>query len=132
MRRIAQHGLVFTEFEDPGGERWVEVLREADREPVGYEQNEARLDLDEAAENWIRSQLGASPPRKRRCERCRFVVWTHGERRGKPGDEAVEIDATIEIGGGVIRFVNTVLCRDCAEGVLAEAPWLTATFGDEL
>jgi hypothetical protein len=50
-------------------------------------------------------------------------VWTNDGPAGRPGDQAVEIEATIEI-GGVIRFLATVLCRDCAEGAFDQHNWL--------
>ena len=34
MRRWRSDGLVFTEFLDPAGERWVEVLREEQQHPL--------------------------------------------------------------------------------------------------
>ena len=63
MRRLRSHGLVFTEFLDPAGERWVEVLREADNSIRSYRQlHDDDGQLTEFVEHWIRHRLGADPP----------------------------------------------------------------------
>jgi hypothetical protein len=132
MRRLHTHGLVFTEFLDPAGERWVEVLREEDNSIRSYRQLDTDDGLDEFVERWIRYRLGANPPAAQRCSACGYKVWIEGTHPpGRPGDEAVEIDATIEI-GGAIRFVGTILCRDCAERILAENDWITHLIGEDL
>ena len=32
----------------------------------------------------------------------------------------------------MIRFVGTILCRDCAERILAENDWITELVGEDL
>lgn len=123
MWRIFAHGFIFTRFEDPLGERWVVILRAADGYLVGHQVVDPDVDLDEIVEHWIRDRLGADPPAPLSCARCGYTVWTDDGRCGRPGDQAVEIEATVEI-GGVIRFVSAVLCRDCAENDLDEHDWL--------
>lgn len=133
MRRLRSHGLVFTEFLDPAGERWVEVLREADNSIRSYRQlHDDDGQLTEFVEHWIRHRLGADPPPVERCTACRCSVWVEGQHPpGRTGDEAVEINATVEI-AGMIRFVGTILCRDCAERILAENEWITELVGEDL
>jgi hypothetical protein len=133
MWRIWAHGLVFTRFQDPQGECWVEILRAADGSLVGYERIvDPHDDLDEVVERWIREQLGAEPPAPMSCARCGYTVWTDDiGPHCRPGDQAVEIDATIEI-GGVIRFLRRILCRDCAEGAFHEHSWLPSLSDGEL
>ena len=132
MRRLRTHGLVFTEFLDPAGERWVEVLRDEDDSIRSYRRLDTEDGLNEFVERWIRHRLGAYPPATQRCSACRYKVWIEGTHHpGRPGDEAVEIDATVEI-AGVIRFVGTILCRDCAERILAENDWITDLIGEVL
>jgi len=59
-------------------------------------------------------------------------VWIDGQHPpGRTGDEAVEINATVEV-AGVIRFVGSILCRDCAERILAENGWITDLIGEDL
>lgn len=133
MRRLLSHGLAFTEFLDPAGERWVEVLGEADNSIRSYRQMDDRDgELAEFVEHWIRYRLGADPPPAERCAACSCDVWTEGQDPpGRTGDEAVEINATVEI-AGVIRFVGTILCRDCGERILAENDWITDLIGEDL
>jgi len=133
LRRLRSHGLVFTEFLDPAGERWVEVLREADNSIRSYRQlHDDDGELAEFVEHWIRYRLGADPPPPARCAACGCNMWIEGQHPpGRAGDEAVEINATVEI-AGVIRFVGTILCRDCAERILAENGWITDLIGEDL
>ena len=133
MRRLCAHGLVFTEFLDPAGERWVEVLREADESIRSYRQlDDDKGDLAEFVEHWIRYRLGADPPPAQRCAACCCDVWIEGQRQqGRSGDEAVEIEATVER-AGVVRFVGTILCRDCADRILAENQWISMLIGEDL
>ncbi len=132
MRRLRSHGLVFTEFLDPAGERWVEVLREADNSIRSYRQlHDDDGELDEFVEHWIRYRLGADPPPTQRCTWCGCEVWIEEHPPGRTGDEAVDINATVEI-AGVIRFVGTILCRDCAERILAENDWIADLIGGDL
>jgi hypothetical protein len=133
MRRLHTHGLVFTEFLDPAGERWVEVLREEDNSIRSYRQlGDDDIALDEFVECWIRYRLGADPPPVKRCAWCECGVWIEGQHQpGRAGDEAVEINATVER-AGVIRFVGTTLCRDCADRILAENEWITDLIGEDL
>jgi hypothetical protein len=127
--RLRCHGLVFTEFLDPAGERWVEVLREADNGIRSYRQLHDD-ELAEFVERWIRRRLGADPPPSERCAACGCNVWIEGQHQpGRAGDEAVEINATVEI-AGAIRFVGTILCRDCSERILAENEWITDLTGE--
>jgi hypothetical protein len=131
MVRLCSHGLVFTEFLDPAGERWVEVLREVDRSIRSYRQMDNDSDLDEFVERWIRYRLGADPAPAERCAACQCDVWIEGRHPpGRTGDEAVEIDATVER-AGVIRFVGTILCCDCAEGILTENEWISRLIGED-
>lgn len=125
MWRIKAHGLVFTRFKDPHGNCWLEILREADASLLDYERIDNPYDdLDDVVEQWLRDRLGAEPPSPLRCAHCSYVVWTDDREPGRwPGDQAVEIEATIEI-GGVIRFLSTVLCRDCTEAAVDEHHWL--------
>ena len=130
MWQLHAHGLTFTLFKDPFGERWVEILRERDRRLICHEPL-VDDDLEDFVERWIRHQLGADHPGIRRCERCDFEVWSDDYCRGRrPGDQAVDIEATIEI-GGVIHFAATVLCRDCAEHTLEQHSWLPTLTNDE-
>ena len=133
LRRLRSHGLVFTEFLDPAGERWVEVLREADNSIRSYRQLHAGDgELAEFVEHWIRYRLGADPPPPARCAACGCNMWIEGQQPpGRAGDEAVEINATVEI-AGTIRFVGTILCRDCAERILVENDWITDLIGEDL
>ena len=132
-RRLRTHGLVFTEFLDPAGERWVEVLREADDGIRSYRQlHDDDGKLDEFVEHWIRCRLGADPPPTERCTWCQCEVWIEGQHPlGRAGDEAVEVNATVEI-AGMIRFVGTTVCRDCAERILADNEWITDLIGEDL
>ena len=133
MRRLTAHGLVFTEFLDPAGARWVEVLREADRSIRSYRQlHDDDGGLAGFVEHWIRYRLGADPPPAERCAACSCDVWIEVQHpQGRDGDEAVEINATVER-AGVIRFVGTILCRDCSERILAENEWISMLIGEDL
>ena len=133
MRRLRSHGLIFTEFLDPAGERWVEVLREADDSIRSYRQlGDDDVELTDFVERWIRYRLGAEPPPPQRCAWCDCEVWVEDEHpAGRAGDEAVDINATVER-AGVIRFVGTILCRDCAERIFAENEWITDLIGEDL
>ena len=63
MRKFQTHGIVFTLFEDPCGERWVEILRECDCELIAHEHlDDPSDDLEAFAEGWIRLQLGRRWP----------------------------------------------------------------------
>ena len=79
--------------------------------------------------------MDPSPTRRRAtfptgCAALQLPGVDRRQRAGcRPGDQAVEIDATIEI-GGVIRFLSAVLCRDCAEVALNDHDWLP-TLSDE-
>ena len=131
--RLCSHGLVFSEFLDPAGERWVEVLREADNDIRSYRQmDDHDRELAEFVEYWIRYRLGADPPPCERCAACECNVWIEGQHpSGRTGDEAVEINATVEM-AGTIRFVGTILCCDCGERILAENEWITDMIGEGL
>jgi len=133
MWRIWVHGLVFTRFEDPHGESWVEIMRAVDGSLVGHEPIVDPDDgLDDVVERWIRDRLGAEPPAPPSCARCGYTVWTDDTGPGcRPGDQAVEIDGTIEI-GGAIRFFRRVVCRDCAEAFADEHGWLPSLSDEDL